>query len=135
MVKLLFVFYLLLFSLFLIPKVAFAQTPPPSYSNPLGCGGNPNALNTAIGCIPIGEPSTFIAFVLRWAMGIGGGIAFLLILYAGFQIVSSSGNPEKIQAGQELLTAAIAGIVLLLFSIFILRFVGIDILGISSFGT
>jgi hypothetical protein len=118
-----------------LPKPAFAQAPPPSYSNPLGCGGDPNALDTAIGCIPIGEPGAFIAYVLRWAMGIGGGIAFLLILYAGFQIISSSGNPEKLQAGKELMTAAIAGLILLLFSIFILRFIGIDILGITSFGT
>jgi hypothetical protein len=133
MKKLLFILSFWLFGFLILPKVAFAQGP--SYSNPLGCGGDPNALDTAIGCIPIGEPREFIAFVLRWAMGIGGGVAFLLILYSGFMMISSSGNPERLQAGRELLTAAISGIVLLIFSIFILRFVGIDILGISSFGT
>jgi hypothetical protein len=71
---------------------------------------------------------------IGWAMGIGGGVAFLLILLAGFQIISSSGNPERLQAGRELLTSAVAGLLLLLFSIFILRLVGLDILGISSLG-
>ena len=108
-------------------------------SNPvasaLGCRGDPNALDTAVGCIPIGEPDEFIAYVLRWAIGIGGGIAFLFILFAGFQIISSSGNPERLKAGQELMTSAIAGLVLLLFSVFILRFVGVDILGFTFFGS
>lgn len=100
-----------------------------------GCGGDDDAIDTAIGCIPVGESDDFIAYILRWAIGIGGGIAFLLIAFAGFQIISSSGNPERLKAGQELMTSAIAGLVLLLFSIFILRFVGVDILGIDFFGS
>jgi hypothetical protein len=93
-----------------------------------------NAINTAIGCIPIGSTNEFIAFILRWAIGIGGGIAFLLILYAGFMIMSSSGNPERLKAGQELMTSAIAGLIMLIFSVFILRVIGIDILKLPGFG-
>lgn len=67
-------------------------------------------------------------------MGIGGGIAFLLILYSGFMIMSATGNPERLKAGQELLTSAISGLILLIFSVFILKFIGIDILGLCKFG-
>ncbi len=63
-------------------------------------------------------------------MGIAGGAAFLLIVVAGFQIITSSGDPKRLQAGKELLTAAIAGLVLLIFSLFILRLIGVDVLGI-----
>ncbi len=63
-------------------------------------------------------------------MGIAGGIAFLLILYAGFQIMTSAGSPQRVQSGKELLGAAISGILLLIFSTFILRIVGVDILKI-----
>lgn len=65
-------------------------------------------------------------------MGIGGGIALLLILVAGFQIMTSNGIPEKIQAGKELMTSAITGLLLLIFSVFILRFIGVDVLGLKG---
>lgn len=92
------------------------------------------SINTAIGCIPISSTNDFLAFILRWAIGIGGGIAFLLILVSGFQIMTSSGNPERLQGGKELMTSAIAGLVMLIFSIFILRIIGIDILGLENIG-
>ncbi len=91
-------------------------------------------LATAIGCIPIDTGQEFISFILRWAIGIAGGIAFLLILFAGFQIVTSSGDPKRLQSGRELLTAAIAGLMLLILSVFILRLIGYDLLGLPGFG-
>lgn len=104
-----------------------------SQEGPLeGCPGH--AINTAIGCIPIGDTNEFVGFILRWAIGIGGGIAFLLIVVAGFQIMSSGGNPEKLQAGKELMTSAITGVIMLIFSVFILKVIGIDILGLDKFG-
>jgi len=83
---------------------------------------------TAIGCIPVSSTPNFIAWILRWAIGIGGGVALMLIIVASFQIITSSGNPEKVQAGKELLTSAIAGLIMLIFSVFILKFIGVDIL-------
>ncbi len=91
-------------------------------------------IETAIGCIPVATPQDFIAFVLRWAMGIAGGIALALIGYAGFMIITSMGNPQRLQAGKELLTSAVSGLMLLLFGIFALRFIGIEILKIPGFG-
>lgn len=83
---------------------------------------------TAIGCIPVSNTPEFIAWILGWAIGIGGGIALMLIIVASFQIMTSSGNPEKVQAGKELLTSAIAGLIMLIFSVFILKVIGVDIL-------
>lgn len=111
----------------LTPKPALAQLG----SGP--CGDT--AIDTAIGCINVlGGQEAFLGDLLRWAVGIGGGIAFLLIVYAGFMVMSSAGNPERLKAGQELLTSAISGLILLIFSIFILKFIGIDILGLDRFG-
>ena len=96
---------------------------------------NGKGINTAIGCIhAIGDQSVFLNEILRWAVGIGGGIAFMLMLYAGFMVMTAQGNPERLKAGQELLTSALAGLVLLIFSVFILKFIGVDILGLGSFG-
>ena len=98
------------------------------------CNLTQTELNTAIGCIPVFNSEDFLGFLLRWATGIGSGIAFLLIVYGGCMIMTSSGNPERLKAGQELLTSAISGLILLIFSIFILKVIGIDILGIPGFG-
>ena len=94
---------------------------------------NGTGINTAIGCIPITDPNLFIGFILRWAIGIGGGIAFLLIVYSAFMIMTSQGNPERLKAGQELLTSAIAGLIMLIFSVFILELIGVKILQIPGF--
>lgn len=95
-------------------------------------GAAGTGINTAIGCVPaLGKDSSALSnFLLNWAIGIGGGIAFLLILYSGFMIMTSSGDPQRLKAGQELLTAAISGVVMLIFAVFILRFIGVNILGI-----
>lgn len=94
------------------------------------CGdGN---INTAIGCIPVESPQELTKFLLRWGMGIAGGIAMLLIIYSGFLIKTSQGQPQKLQAGKELMTAAIAGIMLIVFGAFLLRLIGIDILQIPG---
>jgi hypothetical protein len=98
------------------------------------CDGD-TGISTAIGCIhALGDQNAFLNDILRWAVGVGSGIAFLLTVYAGFMTMTAAGNPERLKAGQELLTSAIAGLILLIFSVFILRFIGIDILGLDKFG-
>jgi hypothetical protein len=76
----------------------------------------------------------FVSYLLSWGMGIAGGIAFIMIVYSGYLIISSGGNPQKLQAGKELLTAAISGLLLLVFGAFILEFIGVDVLNIPDFG-
>jgi hypothetical protein len=133
MKKKIFIFLTALTFLMLLPQKILAAS---VTCTPTG-GGFGSGISTAIGCIPVlntDNGTAFMAFVLRWAVGVGGGIAFLLILYAGFMLMTSTGNPERIKAGQELLTSAISGLILLIFSVFILKFIGIDILNLALFG-
>ena len=98
-------------------------------------GSSQTKLNSAIGCIPIlSDENTLMGWILQWAIGIGGGIAFLLIVYAGFMIMTSTGSPDRLQAGKELLTSALSGVILLIFSIFLLKLIGVDILKLPGFG-
>lgn len=121
--------------------------PPPNSNLPAGgqlvipsnsgekCGTN--GITTAIGCIPAlanDKGVGFMGFVLRWSVGVGGGIAFLLILYGGFMVMTSQANPERVKAGQELITSAVSGLILIILSVFILKIIGVDILGLSAFG-
>ncbi len=87
---------------------------------------------TALGCIP-NKPEEFVAWILARAVGIGGGIAFLIMLWGGFQIITSSGDPQKLNAGKDTLVSAAAGLLFIIFSLFLLRIVGVDILGLPGF--
>jgi len=96
---------------------------------------------TAIGCVgkgsgadPSGKLNAFIRTFLGIGTGVGGGIAFLLILFSGFQRIMSAGNPEKLHEAKDLMTAAISGLLLIIFSIFLLRLIGVEILQIPGFG-
>lgn len=97
------------------------------------CNGGAG-IATAIGCIRFDSTENFVGDLLKWAVGIGGGIAFLLIIYAGFMIMTSTGDPKRLQAGQELLVSAIGGLILLVLSIFILNVIGINVLRLDKFG-
>ena len=113
-----------------LPKVFCDGNTPP---NPIDTPQEGNArIYTAIGCIPVENTNQFVEFLLAWGAGISGGIAMLLIIYAGFMIITSGGNPQRLQAGKELLTAAIMGLVLLLFGVFIMQFIGVKILNIPG---
>jgi hypothetical protein len=136
MVKKVLSFFLSLFALifFLFPHTLLAA----GYSDLSSCPGG-MGFQTAIGCIPFAtsdgrpNPEGVGGFFLKWGLGIAGGISFILIIYSSVIIITSSGDPHKMQAGKELLTAALSGLVLLIFSMYILRVIGVDLLKIPGF--
>lgn len=108
-----------------------AAPKPGPIAGPSKCN-NGNGISTALGCIPVNTTNDFIAWFLRWFIGIAGGIAFLMIVFSSFQIMTASGDPQKLQGGRELLTAAISGLILIIFSVFLLRLIGVTILNIPG---
>lgn len=90
------------------------------------CNGN-EGVKTGLGCLST-NPQILVNSVLPWAIGIGSGIAFLLGLYGALMIVISAGDPEKMQAGKEMITSAVFGLLIIIFAVFILRVIGVDIL-------
>ncbi len=89
-----------------------------------------DGVQTAIGCIPINVLDRLTSFFLVWLLGIGGGFTFFMFLLAGFKILTSSGEPAKLTEGKSLLTSAVSGLILIIFSIFLLRVIGVNILGL-----
>ncbi|MCH8821222.1 hypothetical protein IID23_01740 [Patescibacteria group bacterium] len=71
-----------------------------------------------------------VNFLVNFGIGIAGGLAFLLLIYGGFKFIFSMGNPENVQQGREIITAAIIGLLVVVFSVFLLRLIGISILGL-----
>lgn len=88
---------------------------------------------TALGCIST-TPQGLMTTLLTFGIGIAGGLAFLLILIGGFQMMTSAGNPDQLNAGRELIGSAVTGLVLIIFSIFLLRLIGVELLRIPGFG-
>ena len=87
-----------------------------------GCQRALGFINSAIGCIPYEDINVTTAFFIRWALGIGGGIALFLISTSAIKIMTTKGDPKKAQDARDTLTAAIAGLVLILLSPFLVRF-------------
>jgi len=68
-------------------------------------------------------------------LGLSGGVVLLSILAGAFMLITSAGEPKQVQEAQEMITAAIIGLLFIIFSILILQFVGVSILHIPGFGT
>lgn len=85
------------------------------------------SINTAIGCIDY-DIVGFTRFLLGWGLGVGGGIALVLIAFAGIKMMLSMGNPDQLNDAKGLMIAAISGLLLIIFSTFLLRVIGVNIL-------
>lgn len=95
--------------------------------------GTNTGVETGLGCIPT-QPQELVKWILKYAILMGGGIAFLLSLFGGVSIILAGGNPEKINAGKEIIGSALTGLLFIIFSVFLLRFIGFDILQLPGFG-
>lgn len=99
----------------------------------LSCLLEKNGSWTVFGCLPH-SPSAFAAFILRFSLGIAGGMAFLVMAWGSFYLLTSAGNPGRINQGKKLIFYAGLGVLVIIFSVFILQLVGVQILGIPEFG-
>lgn len=99
----------------------------------LGTKDKPNSCLTAIGRIQT-DPTGFIKDIFAIALGIAGGVAFLLMVIGAFRMITSGGNPDALNGGRELLTSAVVGLLFITFSVLLLKIIGVDILKIPGFG-
>lgn len=77
--------------------------------------------------------SDFLGTILALVLGLSGGTAVLLIIFSGYQLSISQGNPEKVKEARERLTAAIVGLLFIIFSAVILEIIGVNILQLGGF--
>lgn len=89
---------------------------------------------TAIGCIPFKNTVTMVRALLTVGLGVGGGVVVLMILAGSFILSTSQGDPKRVDEAKGMITSAVMGLVFVIFSITILRFIGVRILQIPGFG-
>ena len=92
------------------------------------CGGN--SIHTGLGICVDSDPASLVNAVLQIAIGVAGGVAFLMLAYGGFRMIFSQGSPDAIQDAREIITGAIIGLLVVIFSVFFLRLIGINVLGL-----
>lgn len=95
---------------------------------------NSSGVWSAIGCLPTDFSELIKKYVFTTGVGIAGGIAFIYFLYGAFMILTSSGNAEKMEEAKQIITSALAGLLLIIFSVFLLSVIGVQILQLPGFG-
>ena len=88
---------------------------------------------TAIGCLPNNFDTLIRNYILVIGISIAGGTSFLYFLYGAFLILTSAGNAEMIEEAKQIILSALSGLLLIIFSIFLLRVIGVDILKLPGF--
>jgi hypothetical protein len=96
---------------------------------PLKC----EAVTTGLGITLWTDPEAFVKSIFAFLLSISGGILLALIIYSGYQMMTSRGDPERIKAAQERITSAIVGFLFLVFSVMLLEIIGVNILRLPGF--
>lgn len=60
------------------------------------------------------NPSQLIGLIIKSALGVIGGLALVMMVWGGFQWLTSAGNPDKVKKGSSTMIWAIVGLVLAL---------------------
>lgn len=112
-------------------KILFSFNKKDKGQNP--CGPTGAACNTALGPIST-KPQVFASKILALATGVAGGIALILMVIGSIRVLTSSGDQQKLSGGRDMIIAAVAGLLFLIFSVLILRFIGLEIFGTGILG-
>ena len=103
------------------------STPVPAPSGP----GNPclfGVCKTALGDIPA-NPRNLAQKIATMGIGLAGGIALILMVIGSIRVLTSSGDQQRLAAGREMIIAALAGLLFLVFAYFILGFLAANVIG------
>jgi len=72
-----------------------------------------------LNCIPV-----VFYNVIRAGLIFCGVVALFFIIWAGFNMVNSGGDPKKVEGAKKIMTYAIIGLVIILLSFGIIYFIG-----------
>lgn len=89
-------------------------------------------IDSAIGPIST-DPAEFVKKIFTVLLSMAGGWAVYIIIVAGYVLIFSHGEAEKVKEAREEITSAIVGIVFMLLSLVILRVIGVDIFDLPTF--
>ncbi|MFA6376336.1 MAG: pilin [Candidatus Paceibacterota bacterium] len=68
-----------------------------------------------------------IQYLYEWGVGLGGMAVFIALIIAGFEYITSIGNPSKMQDAFNRIRDAVVGLIVLLSSYAVLTMIGINL--------
>jgi glucose uptake protein GlcU len=83
-------------------------------------------------CLPQ-DPVGFVARFYVVGLSIVGSIALVFLIYGGYVIMISRGNPEELNKGKSYIYYSLAGLFLAVFGYLFIQIVLVDILRIPGF--
>ena len=91
-----------------------------------------NETLTDFGCIP-NDPVGFVEKFYGIGLSLIGGVAVLGIIYAGYILMTSQGNPMQVRKGKRYLYSSIAGLLLAVFALVFIQVITVNVLKIPGF--
>lgn len=89
---------------------------------------------TGAGCLPADIGKFINLTLLPWSIGIGGGIATFMLMYASYLYMTSRGNPDKLKKAKDYINSSLIGLLVIIFSVFLLQLLGVTILRVPGLG-
>lgn len=117
-----------LFFLVILPGKARAEiTPTAQVVQTGGCVQVESGL-----CIPT-DVGAFVQKYYAWGLGMIGGLSILFIMWGGYMILTSKGNPVQLNNGKSYIGYAIIGLLLAIFGYAFVELIVVDILNLPGF--
>lgn len=91
-----------------------------------------NEITTDFGCFP-NDPVGFVQKFYGIGLGFIGALSLLMLMYGGYAIMTSHGDPRRMNIGKSYLFYAISGLLLAIFGYVFIEVVAVDILKIPGF--
>lgn len=90
-------------------------------------------VGTDFGIIRAKEPVEFVSDIYGIGLMLIGGVALLSIVYGGYVILSSQGDPGKIRDGKAYIFYALIGLFMAFAGMVVYQIIGGDVLRIPGF--
>ncbi len=91
-----------------------------------------NEIATDFGCFP-NDPVGFVQKFYGVGLGFVAGVALIALIYGGYAIMTSRGDPARVNNGKSYIYYAIAGLLLAIFGFVFIQTVLVDILHVPGF--
>lgn len=92
----------------------------------------PNGTMTELGCIPK-DPTGFAIEFYAIGLGLIGGLSLLFLIFGGYILLTSSGDPIRLRNGKSFIFYALFGLLLAIFGYVFVEVIVIDILKLPDF--
>jgi len=91
-----------------------------------------NQIGTDFGCMPA-DPIGFVQKFYGIGLGFVGMVALVALIWGGYSIMTSRGDPHRVTIGKSYIFYAIAGLMLAIFGYVFIQTVLVDILHVPGF--